>query len=448
MASAHPIHSAPPSPGLLPQREILMVCGAPYSTRFIIDMARELRLSGRFQLSALGLGDPEAARSETAPDVFARRLDFPRHPPRPRSLRQNARIVRWLVGTAYRRLAAGGEAPDAADGSRLLRPLRRRVERSVERLRLQRETVPRIAGFELYHHHTLEAAGLGLLSVLPASAKIVLSIWGSDLMRSAGPSDYVDQLAACNRANLITVTSLEIREILLSKFGRHLAPKVRFALLGVTLLDEVDRCRGQRAAFLRSVGLRADGVSICVGNNASRGNQHVEVVKQLARLGPRQADRVQVIVPLGYRQPHDTYVAELQAVAEKLRVRCVFLERRLSDQEVGMLRCASDVMIHVPISDAFSAAMLESLYAGGVLVTGAWLPFSRLRAASVHFHELHRFDDLPALLGRLIDGIEGERQRATANAARIRELVHPSQTFRRWVAIYDELLAAPAAEGA
>ena len=109
------------------QREILMVNGAPYATRFIIDIARELRLSGRFRLSAIGLGDPQAARSEIAPDMFARRLEFPSHPVRPRSLRQNARILRWLMGTAYERLSAGSEAPDAADGSRLRRPFRGRV---------------------------------------------------------------------------------------------------------------------------------------------------------------------------------------------------------------------------------------------------------------------------------------------------------------------------------
>ena len=420
-----------------------MICGGTYTTRFVIDMARELRHSGRFRLSTLGLGDPQASRSEVPPEMFARRLEFPTMPPRPRSLRQNARIVRWLVATAYQRLSAGSGAPDAADGSRLRRPLRRRIERGLERLRLQRETVPQVAGFELYHHHSLEPEGLGLLSVLPAPAKVVLSIWGSDLMRNAGAGAYVDQLAACNRADIITVTSLEIREILLAKFGRHLAPKVRLALLGVTLLDEVDRCRGQRTAYLESIGLPEDCVTVCIGHNASRGNQHVEVLRQLARLEPRHAQRVRVILPLSYR-PNDTYVVELRAVAATLPIRCAFLDRRLSDREVGLLRSGSDIMIHVPISDAFSAAMLESLYAGSVLVTGAWLPYSRLRAATVHFHELYQFDDLPALLARLIDSIDAERQRAAPNAPRIRELVHPNRTFRDWVAVYDELLAEPA----
>ena len=264
--------------------EILMIGGAAYTTRFVLDLARQLRSTSRFRLSSLGLGDEDAARSEIPSDLFARQLAFPTLPPRPRTLGQNARLLRLLVSAAYGREAS--PIAEAPDGTRIRRPLRRQIQRRLDALQLRTETMPLIAGFDVYHHHSLEPARLGLLSVLPPTAQTVLSVWGSDLMRIAGTSDYVDQLAACNRADVITVTSVEIREILLSKFGRHLAPKVRLALLGVTLLDEVDQCRGQRAAFLESCGLPEDCITVCVGNNANRGNQHVEVLQQLARSSP------------------------------------------------------------------------------------------------------------------------------------------------------------------
>lgn len=421
--------------------DILMIGGAAYTTRFVLDLARHVQSTGRFRLSSLGLGDQSAARSEIPSDLFARQFAFPTLPPRPRTLRQNARLLRLLVRAAYYRVARF--APESANGARIRRPLKRRIVRRLDALRLHTETLPLIAGFDVYHYHSLEPAWLGLLSVLPVGAKTVLSIWGSDLMRIAGTSDYVDQLAACNRADVITVSSLEIREILLSKFGRHLAPKVRLALLGVTLLDEVDRCRGQRAAFLGSLGLQEDCITVCIGNNASRGNQHIEVLQQLARLEPSRARRVCVLFPLSHR-PHPTYVAELRAVAATVPFRSVFLDRKMTNQEVAGLRCATDVLIHVPISDAFSAAMLESIYAGSLVITGAWLPYSRLRAAGIHFHELHQLDDLPALLAGVIDAIDVEREKAMPNPPRIRELVHPTRAVGAWLAIYDELVARTA----
>jgi hypothetical protein len=425
--------------------EILMIGGAAYTTRFVLDLARQVQSTGRFRLSSLGLGDQSAARSEIPSDLFARQFAFPTLPPRPRTLRQNARLLRLLVHAAYCHVARF--APESANGASIRRPLKRRIARRLDALRLHTETLPLIAGFDVYHYHSLEPARLCLLSVLPVGAKTVLSIWGSDLMRIAGTSDYVDQLAACNRADVITVSSLEIREILLSKFGRHLAPKVRLALLGATLLDEVDRCRGQRAAFLEGFGLPEDSITVCIGNSASRGNQHIEVVRQLARLGPSHTRRVCLLFPLSHR-PHATYVAELRALAATVPFRSIFLDRKMTNREVAGLRCGTDVLIHVPISDAFSAAMLESIYAGSLVITGAWLPYSRLRASRIHFHELHQLDELPGLLARVIDSIDAERRNSMPNPARIRELVHPTRTVDAWVAIYDELVADTASRAA
>ena len=425
--------------------EILMIGGAAYTTRFVLDLARQVQGTRRFRLSSLGLGDQNAARSEIPSDLFARQFAFPTMPPRPRTLRQNARLLRLLVSAAYQRVP--GSVPESADGARIRRPFKRRMERRLDALRLRTETLPLIAGFDVYHHHSLEPARLCLLSVLPRGREdrsVGLGL-GPDAHRRH--SDYVDQLAACNRADVITVTSLEIREILLSKFGRHLAPKVRLALLGVTLLDEVDRCRGQRAAFLESCGLPEDCITVCIGNNANRGNQHIEVLQQLARLEPSHARRVSVLFPLSHR-PHATYVAELRAAAATVPVRSVFFDRRMTNREVAGLRCGTDVLIHVPISDAFSAAMLESIYAGSLVIAGAWLPYSRLRAARIHFHELHQLDDLPGLLARVIDSIDEERRNAMSNPPRIRELVHPTRTVDAWVAIYDELVAHTASRAA
>jgi hypothetical protein len=305
---------------------------------------------------------------------------------------------------------------------------------------MRRELLPQIASYDLYHYNYLEPSNLGLLSLLPREAPVIVSIWGSDLLRTAGTSSYVDQLAACERADIITVSSIEIREVLLAKFGRHLASKVRLALLGVTLLDEIEQVHGQRNEFLETLGLPATCITVCVGNNATRANQHAEILHQLNRLKPEYRDRLAVLLPLSYR-PNDDYVAELRALTATLGLRCIVLERQMSNREIALLRCGTDLVIHLPISDAFSAAMLESLYGGSSLVTGAWLPYSRLRASGVHYHELFDFADLPDLVTRVIDSWHLERQKAAANPPIIWDLVHPSRTVKPWLAIYDELLA-------
>jgi hypothetical protein len=116
------------------------------------------------------------------------------------------------------------------------------------------------------------------------------------------------------------------------------------------------------------------------------------------------------------------------------------LDTALSDREVAMLRCATDILIHVPISDVFSAAMLETLYAGGLLITGAWLPYSELRHAHVSFDAIATLDDLPGAVTVALDNGDAKRQAAMANPGCVRALAHPTQTVRTWIDIYDQLL--------
>jgi hypothetical protein len=422
--------------------ELLMIGGATYTTRFVLDLAKHIHDVRRFRLSSLGLQDKEAARSEIPSDLFVRQYSFPETPQRPRTLRQNT----GLFGLALTAALLGGTLePDReySEGARVKRPFKRTIERRVQILRMQRALLPAIAGYDLYHYNCIEPSYLGLLSLLPPDKKVVLSVWGSDLLRTAGVSEYADQFAGCHRANVITVTSLEVREVLLAKFGRDLAPKIRLGLLGVTLLDEIDECRGQRAEFLKMVGLPDDCMTVCVGNNASRGNQHMDVLHQLKRVKREYLDRIAVVLPVSYR-PNNIYVAELRALTAQLGLRCVILDRQMSNREVALLRCGTDLLIHVPISDAFSAAMLESLYAGSALITGAWLPYSRFRASGVNYHEVFDLADLPALVTRLVDSWDLERQKAAANRSRIWDMVHPTKAISGWLALYDELLASRA----
>ena len=76
--------------------------------------------------------------------------------------------------------------------------------------------------YDLYHFHFCVSKSFRYLDVVPADAKVICSYWGSDLLRSSGLFEYAHQMRALARADVITVQSVEMREILLSKFGRDL----------------------------------------------------------------------------------------------------------------------------------------------------------------------------------------------------------------------------------
>jgi hypothetical protein len=189
-------------------------------------------------------------------------------------------------------------------------------------------------------------------------------------------------------------------------------------------------------------------VTICVGNNASPGNQHLEVIERLCQLPERYRSRVAVLLPLSYRPANRGYRASLSAALERGQLSYRLLDSPQSDQQVAMLRCATDILIHLPVSDAFSAAMLESLYAGGLLITGAWLPYSELRRAQISCETISALDDLPGTVVNVLDDLAARRRAATDNQRRVRALVHPTNTVRSWISIYDEFLETHNKSGA
>ena len=116
------------------------------------------------------------------------------------------------------------------------------------------------------------------------------------------------------------------------------------------------------------------------------------------------------------------------------------LENYLSDLEVAQLRSSCDITIHIPVSDQFSASMCEALYAGSVVITGAWLPYSRLRLNGVPYHEIGGPSDVGEKVRSILPVLEAEKQRAMNAAPIIWHLMSWEEVRKTWKDVYNELL--------
>ncbi len=70
---------------------------------------------------------------------------------------------------------------------------------------------------------------------------------------------------------------------------------------------------------------------------------------------------------------------------------------------LAALRVATDVMIYMPVSDALSATVLETIYAGNVLVAGALASVRSVSASWASFVEAEDYDQLFRLIPPLLD---------------------------------------------
>lgn len=417
---------------------ILMIGGADYTDRVVCSLAKHLERLGAYQCSVLGFFADAGHPGPRDERLFEAAAPFPQPDTKPRTWAGKARLLRDLAGSALpmRLRWPGRNLVVPSDGLSA-------KQRLYERLCLEtyRHELPRLLrGYDLYHWHCFSPERLPALHFFPKGSRVVMTIWGSDLLRTSGLTAYRIQLAACQRVSLVTMGSHELRETFLAKFGRGLSDKVRLATYGADYLDFSERARGSRETFLKNVTLPEDKVVVCVGVNASENNQHLPVLSRLGTLDRKLLETIVLLVPMTYGR-QDSYFRKVKDAIDALPVQARILDRVMTEAEVGQLRAASDILIHVPVTDQFSAAMCESLCAGSILITGAWLPYSRLRLNKIHYHEVADLSDLPGALESVLLNLADERTRTIGAGARIRQFMSWENAVARWDQIYRELLS-------
>jgi hypothetical protein len=298
---------------------------------------------------------------------------------------------------------------------------------------------PMLAGYDIYNLHYFDPSMRDVVKLLPERAPLVVSVWGSDIFQMTGLDAFAAQLEICERADLITILSLEMREIFLAKFGRHLEGKIRFADFGLTRMDSIDRHRSPetRKLFLLQHGIDASKRVVCVGQSGAVRNRHFEVFAALKSLAPRYRDQLAIVVPLTYAAD-PAYVTKVEQTAADLGLKVHVLKNFMTEEDVARLRVCADIMIQVPSTDACSGAMCETMYAGNLVIAGAWLPYGMLRRKGVYFREVESVFGIVDDLAWVLDHYDEEKKRTEGNDRKIRALLDPATTLEAWESIYSE----------
>ena len=407
---------------------VLIMEGAAFSAGIVTSFAHAIQTSGKYHVDGLGYANPVGIPFDHPREAIYRTMSYyPPPPTAPKNLREAIQVASALL--SFSRVSA----PVANEP----RGLKGYAFRKVHFKQL-RGFIRRMLDYDLYHWHCLEPQSLPILDDLPSDAKFIVTLWGSDIYRTCGVAEYARQLKVAQRASVVTMATPELADTFLSKFGRDLQPKVRIIGYGLELVDAVDRF--QRDDFRRVTEVDSAKISIVVGNNASPSNQHEFVLREIAKLPPQLLSQVAIVVPMTYTDTCSEYVNSIRTGAEQLGLPVRILDRRLSSDDLARFRVATDIMIHVPITDQFSGAMLESLAAGAVLITGGWLPYRRLRVAGVYYHEVFDVKQISSTLSPILERFDLERSQAKKNRPIVQEMVSWRSIAPQWTSIYDELL--------
>lgn len=294
---------------------------------------------------------------------------------------------------------------------------------------------------DLIHFHFCVPQNLQEIFFINPKTKIICSFWGSDLLRFTGVSNVFYVGRALKRANSITIQTLELAEILYSKYGRNFKMKteiLRFNL-GIEILEEIDLNRGNEKLinqFKERYKIPLDKTQISLGHNSFSENNHLLMIDEIRKLPKKISDNLVFVLHLGYGGEINYIKKLIELALHEQNIELIVINQFFDAKEIALLRLSTELFIHMPTTDALSAAMTEVLYAGNIVITGAWLPYGILKRNGIFFYEIEEFYELKPMLISILKNSSALKK--YHNRELIRNFLLPGVTTPKWIQLFNK----------
>ena len=299
--------------------------------------------------------------------------------------------------------------------------------------------------YDVFHFHFCSPKNLREIFFLPKDSKIICTFWGSDLMRLTGVSNVFYVSKALEKTDMITLQTPEMVQIFCSKYGHKFLPKLntlRF-VLDDKIFKEIEKNENHLDRinrFKKRFKIPLNKTVIAIGHNAAPENNHIKIIDQLRFLPEKIKEQTVFVLHLSYGSIGMDYISSLSNLAVKeVDINIHIIQDHFNAEEIALFRLCTDILIHLPISDALSSSMTEVLYAGNSVITGAWLPYGVLKRNGIQFQEIEDFEEINNSLESLLDS--GHiRSYSQSNKKCIEEFLLKENNTIRWINLFNSLL--------
>ncbi|MCM4158774.1 glycosyltransferase family 4 protein [Antarcticibacterium flavum] len=293
--------------------------------------------------------------------------------------------------------------------------------------------------YDVFHFHFITWQHVLPAYFLPGNKKIIFSFWGSDLLRRSNYLNTFIVKELLRKAHSITVQSIDLREILLAKYGREFIDKVVVVkfISDKQIYDRMNIRLASSISTTKKIAPTNEKMNVVIGHNSKEENNHIKIVEQLISLPQKILNNSRFIFPFSYGrnniQEQEAYKNSIIELLKPFKIDFTFIEKYLEWEEVVDLRLNTDIFIHLPITDALSGTLTEALYGGAKVITGSWLPYGPFRRSGLKYHEVESFNDLPQ---KFLEVFSSEEEISVHNRKSINLDFLDDSNFSKWLKLY------------
>lgn len=221
---------------------------------------------------------------------------------------------------------------------------------------------------------------------------VKLSLWGSDVLKVSGFRRAVLGFMM-RHSSAISVASSSMADLVIDSYGCARA-KIYVAPFCIPQIEEylkdgviVRHCTNQQF------------INVLCGTNGSDNQQFPGIVSAINALSASVFSSARFLFHMGYGGDKTRFVSE--SVTRDAVI--AFDNNFYQGSDLLEFRRTIQVLIQVQKTDQLSAAMIEHLALGAVVITGSWLPYKGLLDAGVFLYLIDDLDDLSSAIEDVIN---------------------------------------------
>ena len=267
-------------------------------------------------------------------------------------------------------------------------------------------------------------------------SSIVLSFWGSDLYRSNSIIRALCRplLKRCDSISFITQDMQDYFKLYIK--DKSILSKCRILDFGNPFLKTIGMMKQtanvNKEELCSILHLNPDKLTVSVGYVWRREMRQYEALEQI--LPVMDKDSIQIAVP-AYKIPQREK-ERIESLINQYGIEYRIYENFMGEKEVSALRVLSDIFIHPQTSDALSNAMLEHIYAGSVVLNGAWLNYEILEEHNVFYVKFNDMESLPSVLQKTLQYFPNEKRKADQNQHIVENFISWEHWAPQWLELY------------
>lgn len=320
-----------------------------------------------------------------------------------------------------------------------------RLFRILSQLILLSYYIHKMKNYDIVHIHYLENIIVwNRLFSQQIKGKLIVSIWGSDFLRSSNRKRYFMQ-HIFNRADQITIASPTVKKQFDDFYNGKYHKKISICQFGLQPLENIADIRlkggNKNKITERFLGIVSSKIIVTIGYNASILQQHKDIVNCIESCDEltKYKDKIEFILPCTYPKNYD-YLNTLSSLIKESKFHYTLLTDFLSDDDIAKLRICTDIFIQLQLTDMLSGSMLEHLAAGNIVVTGKWLPYDILDQLNIYMLKIDQIKNVTNILCAVIKNYNKYIEKCSPNEEIILDNFRWKQVINKWFDVYKKVL--------